>query len=253
MTDALSKIDAYQQQINAFRPFDAALLPTIQSYYRVGLVYSSNALEGFTYTLSETKVLLEDGLTAGGRPLRDTFAVIGHAKAYDHMFTLLRSEKITEKDILTFHTLLQGSLDNNAVPGEYRDIPAFVSGSDAVFTSPQDIQADMDDFFTFIQEKRDTFHPVEFAAILHKKLILIHPFADGNGRVTRLIMNTASIQKGFLPVIIPPVLRSEYIDSLRKVDKNDRDFFKFIYGCELETQKEMLRLLKGKPRNRAKL
>ncbi len=93
----------------------------------------------------------------------------------------------------------------------------------------------------------------EFGAILHKKLILIHPFADGNGRMTRLTMNAVLIQKGFLPTIIPPVLRSEYIDSLRTVDKDDAEFFAFIYRCEIETQKEMLRLLEGAEHKKSEL
>lgn len=246
MFELLKKIDGYQQRIEKFRPFEENLLPLVRNYYRIGLVYSSNALEGFTYTETETKILLEDGLTAGGRPLRDTFAVLGHAKAYDYMYTLLHSNALTEKDILTFHTLLEGSLDNNALPGTYRNVPAFVSGSDRPFLRHQDIQSEMDKLFDFMKEKRNIFHPVEFGAILHKKLIAIHPFADGNGRVTRLAMNTSLIQKGFLPVIIPPILRHEYIAGLRQVDRNnDKPFFEFIFRCEIETQKEMLRLLEG--------
>ena len=65
----------------------------------------------------------------------------------------------------------------------------------------------------FIKEERDNFHPVEFAALLHKKFIFIHPFKDGNGRVARLLMNACLIQDGYIPAVIPPILRREYIDS----------------------------------------
>ena len=74
-----------QKKISGARPFAEPLLPRLRAYYRIGLTWSSNALEGNTLTESETKVLLEDGLTAGGKPLRDTYEAVGHAKAYDFM------------------------------------------------------------------------------------------------------------------------------------------------------------------------
>jgi Fic family protein len=85
------RIDAYKARIDAVRPFEGNMLKQIKDYYRIGLTWSSNALEGNTLTESETKVLLEDGLTVGGKPLRDTFEALGHAKAYDFMFTLLEA------------------------------------------------------------------------------------------------------------------------------------------------------------------
>lgn len=245
-TDRLQKLDALQAEISEYRPFGPELIDQIRKYYRVGLVYTSNALEGYTYTESETKVLLEDGLTAGGKPLRDTFAVIGHAKAYDHMFTLLQARGVTEKDILHYHALLEGSLENEAQAGHYRTKQSFISGSKYPLTRPEDIPAAMDGFFQFIDTRKDEMHPVEFAARAHKELVFIHPFADGNGRVSRLVMNTLLIQRGYLPAIIPPVLRSEYIALLEKAHENDAEFTAFIIDREIETQKEMLRLLGGK-------
>ena len=87
--DMLEKIDDYKKKLDMFRPLGEELLPEIKAYYRVGLAYSSTALEGFSYTESETKILLEEGLTVGGKPLRDALAITGHAKAYDAMFSLL--------------------------------------------------------------------------------------------------------------------------------------------------------------------
>lgn len=79
------KVDSYKAQIDRYRPFEGSLLRQIQNYYRIGLTYSSNALEGNSLTESETKVLLEDGLTAGGKPIRDYYEATGHSKAYDYM------------------------------------------------------------------------------------------------------------------------------------------------------------------------
>lgn len=111
-SEILRKLDAQQAIINTYRPFeDADLLREIRDFYRVGIVYSSNAIEGCTYTLSETKILLEDGLTAGGKPLKDAYAVTGLARAYDYMFGLLHGAGLAEEDLLTMHGLLGGGLD----------------------------------------------------------------------------------------------------------------------------------------------
>ena len=98
--DILITIDRYKAAIDQLRPFEGELLKQLRDYYRIGLTWSSNALEGNTLTESETKVLLEDGLTIGGKPLRDTFEALGHAKAYDFMFSLLGQREITEADAL---------------------------------------------------------------------------------------------------------------------------------------------------------
>jgi Fic family protein len=241
----LSEIDEQQKRIQTLRPFEPPMLSQIQAFFRVGTVWSSNAIEGFAYTEMETKVLLEDGLTAGGKPMRDALAVIGHAEAYDHMFTLLRRHDLAEADVFRYHTLLSGSLDNEATSGGYRQIPIRVTGSEYKFPGPTEVPALMEQFFLTAQSDRSRYHPVEFAARKHLDLVTIHPFADGNGRVARLVMNTLLIQDGFLPTIIPPVLRHEYYSALQsaQVKNNDRPFIEFIGRCELETQKEMLRHL----------
>ena len=113
------KIDQYKAILDEKRPFEPPVLKQLQNYYRIGLTYSSNALEGNTLTISETKVLLEDGLTANGKPLKDTFEALGHAKAYDFMFSLLRRHEITEQDVLTLHRLFYTGIDD-AQAGRYR-------------------------------------------------------------------------------------------------------------------------------------
>lgn len=240
-----TRIDILQKELESFRPFSEAELPRIRDFYRVDMTYSSNTLEGFGYTISETKILLEDGLTAGGKPLRDAYAVLGHAKAYDHMFTLLRQKNLTEADILFFHSCLTGSLANDAVAGQYRTSTAYITGSKYPLVAPEYIVQAMEKLCEFIEVQRSLLHPVEYAAQIHKQLVYIHPFADGNGRVSRLAMNTAFIQQGYIPVIIPPVLRAEYIDVLEKGHSNDRPFIEFIARCVVESQKDMLRLMRG--------
>lgn len=238
----LKKLEIYQNTINRLRPFEGQMLKQIKDFYRIGLTWTSNALEGNSLTESETKVLIEDGLTVGGRPLRDMFEAVDHAKAYDYMFTLLGDKEITEKDILYLHKLFYQNIDAEFA-GRYRDIPVFISGSNYPVTKVENIQSEIEDLCEWIKTERNEYNPVEFAAILHKRFVLIHPFKDGNGRVARLLMNTALIQEGYLPALIPPILRADYISLLEKAHIDDKPFINFIEERELESQKDFLRLL----------
>ncbi len=225
-------IDLYKQALDKRRPFEGEMLKQLKEYYRIGLTWSSNALEGNTLTESETKVLLEDGLTVGGKPLRDTFEAIGHAKAYDFMFTLLNKRTIQETDILTMHQMFCQGIDKDS-SGQYRDPVA----------QPHSIQTEMDGLCQWMLTQRDLLHPVAFAAQVHKRFVFIHPFKDGNGRIARLLMNTALIQDGYLPALIPPVLRFEYIELLEKAHQDDKPFEQFIAERVVESYKEIMRLL----------
>jgi Fic family protein len=236
------KIDKYKEIIDKVRPFESDMLKELQAYYRVELTYSSNALEGNTLTISETKILLEDGLTAGGKPLRDMFEALGHAKAYDFMFSLLHKREIIETDLLTMHKLFYSDIDSNQA-GIYRNRPVFITGSAYSVCKAEHISAEMAELIRWANTERGKYHPVEFAAILHKRFVFIHPFIDGNGRLARLLMNTALIQDGYMLAIIPPVLRDEYIRLLEKARKDDEPFIEFICKRVYETEKEVARLL----------
>ena len=240
--DIYRLLDLYKATIDERRPFEGEMLEQIKDYYRIGLTWSSNALEGNTLTESENKVLLEDGLTIGGKPLRHTFEALGHAKAYDFMFTLLRNRTITESDVLTMHQMFYESIEKEYA-GRYRDMDVFISGSKYPVVETKRIQAEMDELFHWIATQRERIHPVEFAAQLHKRFVFIHSFKDGNGRIARLIMNAALIQDGFLLAVIPPVLRLEYIELLEKAHKDDKPFEQFIAERVIESQKEVMRLL----------
>jgi Fic family protein len=140
------------------------MLKQLKDYYRIGLTWSSNAIEGNTLTMSETKVVLEDGLTIGGRPLRDFYETVGHGKAYDFMFTLIGERRITVEDIKTMHRLFYKSIDE-ANAGTWRN--EIVSGSEYVFPRPQEIEEQMYKIEEWIRAERYNYHPVFFAALLH--------------------------------------------------------------------------------------
>lgn len=240
--DIFNKIDMLKTTIDKVRPFEQPILKQLQNYYRIGLTYSSNALEGNTLTISETKVLLEDGLTVGGKPLKYTYETLGHAKAYDFMFSLLKRRSISEKDILTMHKLFYNEIDNENA-GTYRKQAVFITGSEYSVTAVKNINANMTELIAWADSKRADYHPVEFAALLHKKFVFVHPFIDGNGRLGRLLMNTALIQDGYMLAVIPPILRPEYISLLEKAHKDDKPFIQFIADRVYETEKEVIRLL----------
>lgn len=237
----LRKIDLFQKEINALRPLEGEMLEQIKDYYRVGLTWTSNALEGNSLTESETKVLLEDGLTVGGKPLRDVFEAVDHAKAYDFMFSLFKSRRINEQAVLKMHELFYRNIEPGYA-GRYRDVRVLITGSQYPVAVPEKIQGEMVRLFEWVQKEREGYHPVEFAAQLHKRFVFIHPFKDGNGRVARLLMNLALIQDGYLPVIVPPILRRDYVSLLERAHRDDGDFMEFIAEREYESQKEILRL-----------
>jgi Fic family protein len=236
------QVDARKAAIDVRRPFEGEMLRQLKAYYRIGLTWTSNALEGNSLTEIETKVLLEDGLTVGGKPLRDTFEALGHAEAYDFMFTLLRNRRIAESDVLTMHRMFYKGIDE-ANAGRYRDVAVYVTGSRYPVSDVAKIADEMGSFFAWTDAERETMHPVEFAARLHKRFVFIHPFIDGNGRLARLLMNTALIQDGYMMAVIPPVLRREYISLLEQAHTDDRPFMDFIAERVLETEKDVMRLL----------
>lgn len=132
----LSKIDELQKQINDKRPLDKEHLKSLRGYYRVGLTWASNALEGNTLTESETKIVIEDGLTINGKPLRDHLEASGHADAFDFMHTLVQKKEITENDLLSFHRYFYKKIDESNA-GIYRNVQVFVSGSKYPVTPPE--------------------------------------------------------------------------------------------------------------------
>ena len=236
------QVDAAKAALDVVRPFEGEMLDQLKAYFRVGLTWSSNALEGNSLTESETKVLLEDGLTVGGKPLRDTFEALGHAEAFDFMFTLLRNRKISENDALTMHRMFYKGIDDNYA-GRYRDRTIIITGSKYPVCKVEHISEEMESLYAWADSERSAMHPVEFAAQLHKRFVFIHPFIDGNGRLSRLLMNTALIQDGYMPAIIPPSLRQEYIGLLERAHIDDQHFIEFIAERVLESEKSIMRLL----------
>jgi Fic family protein len=241
-------IDKYKSAIQDKRPLSPEEVTGLENYYRIGNTYASNALEGNSLTLTETKILLEDGLTVAGKPLRDSFEAEGHAKAYDFMLEMSREDDlvISEDKILRLHKLFYSGIDSEAA-GKYREIAVFISGTEYVPPEAKHLPVRMKNFITELHKMKSKIHPVELAAFAHLQVANIHPFVDGNGRTARLLMNMILINSGYSIVSIPPVLSHDYITALkaaqRSVNPDVSSFYGFIAACEIDGQKDLCRML----------
>ena len=244
----ITDIEQLNREIEPFRPIsNPHVLRQLKDYFRIGLTYASNALEGNSLTETETKIVIEDGITVGGKPLRDHFEAIGHSEAYDFVYKVAKKDSITENDIRKLHRLFYYRIDSTNA-GRYRRKKIIITGTDYIPPPPNEISESMKVFIEQIAFKRSTIHPVEFAAYLHLELVSIHPYIDGNGRTARLLMNMGLMQTGYVMSIIPPVLRNDYLTSLRLAQtgqKDERLFINFITNVVYESTKDYLRLLRS--------
>ena len=240
--DLLQTAEDLRDRVIALRPFPEETLKSLREYYRIGLTYTSNALEGNSLTESETKVVIEDGLTIEGKPLHDVYEAVGHAHAYDYIYTLATSKPLEEKDIRELHRLFYEKIDVEKA-GHYRTVPVFISGSRYAVSPAPRIESDMRRFVKWFNDNEHKMPTPEFAALAHQKFVFIHPFIDGNGRVARLILNLALIRGEYTIALIPSVLRHEYVQSLELSHKTPNVFVDFIASRIIETQRDLLRLL----------
>jgi Fic family protein len=167
--------------------------------------------------------------------------VEGHGKAYDYMFSLIKKRNITEENILYCHQLFSKNIPNFISPGEYRNIEVLISGSKKVLPKAENVPIKMREFIEWTNNERNNIHPVMFAAEAHRKLVNIHPFTDGNGRVARLVMNTFLYQDELFPVSIPVLRKADYYNLLER--NNSDDFGFYIAELELQTLKDLMRYL----------
>ncbi len=246
MNDIQNKLlqcDKNQQELWSYRPLSPETLQSLKEYYRIGTTYTSNALEGNSLTESETKVVIEDGLTIEGKPLRDIYEAVGHAKAYDYLYELSHNEPISEDVICNLHKLFYQNIDPDRA-GQYRKVPVFISGSQYSVAPVAEISKRMKQLIHWYNNNENKLHPVILAAELHKRFVFIHPFIDGNGRMARLLMNLALMRNDYNIAIIPAVTRAEYITALELSHKDDNIFVSFIADRLMMTQLDILRLFR---------
>lgn len=240
----IAKIDVLKAELDTYRPLSPEILKQIKEYFRIGLTYTSNAVEGNTLTESETKVVIEDGITIAGKPMKDHMEAVGHSDAYDEIYNLSKKKGFTEQDVLKLHHLFYHRINENEA-GKYRKTGVIITGTDYIPPSPGKVPSYMKKFVAGLSKARKELHSVEFSANTHLELVNIHPFVDGNGRVARLLMNLVLLQEGYPITIIPPVVRADYISALVQANKGSKTpFFNFISCMVYETMKDYLRIIK---------
>ena len=224
------KLTKRKEQLDTFRPLSAALARNLDEWFKVELTFTSNAIEGNTLTRRETALVIEKGLTVGGKSLREHLEATNHAKALDFVHSLVgkKPSQLSANDILAIHEVILNGIDDDHA-GYYRSVPVRISGSRVMLPNPRKVPDLMDEFQSWLRSKHG-LHPVEFAGEAHYRLVNIHPFVDGNGRTARLLMNLILMMHGYPPAIIRKRDRLAYIGALEKaqIGGSKSDYEKLI-------------------------
>lgn len=228
-------IDQLKAWLDRQRPLSPALLARLREDLVLRWTFNSNAIEGNTLTLLETKVVLE-GITIGGKLMREHFEAINHRDAILYVEDIVgKQEPLSEWQIRNIHQLVLKNIDDENA-GAYRKVNVTISGArhvppDSVFVPEQ-----MASFIADYERLAAAQHPVERAARVHADFVKIHPFIDGNGRTSRLLMNLELMKAGYPPAVLPVARRLDYYKALdtTHVDGDYAPFIAFVAECVVE-------------------
>jgi Fic family protein len=214
------RIDRKRRQLDQQRPLSAARVRKLREALQLQMTYHSNAIEGNTLTLRETQLVLEEGITIKGKPLRDHLEAKDHKEALDFLFDLTARGRVTlsEHLIRQLHQLVTRETDRQGA-GRYRIGAVTIAG--ATHTPPEaiDVPRSMSELVRWLGANQRRLHPVELAALVHHRLANIHPFNDGNGRTARLVMNCLLMRSGFPLAVILKNDRKKYYRVLQRADR----------------------------------
>lgn len=236
----LQEIDALKKQIDDMRPLPADVEGRVMQKLRLDWNYNSNAIEGNKLSYGETVAFLMEGITAKGKPLKDHLDIRGHNEAINFLLDLVKdSRPISEADIRALHKMIlvepykvdaqtaDGKPTTKTIKlGEYKEMSNHVktaTGETHYYATPDEVKVKMPELIEWYKEVNsyENIHPVVVAALFHHKFVAIHPFDDGNGRLSRILMNLILMQKGFPPAVIKMDDRKNYYSLLSRADNND--------------------------------
>lgn len=220
------QIDQKKAPLDEKRPLPNYTLKSLREKLLLEWTYHSNAIEGNTLTINETKVVLE-GITVGGKTMREHLEVINHRNAITYVEGIVKNgEPLSEWQIKNIHRLILKGI-NDEYAGVYRDQQVFISGVKHVPPAPLLIYEQMDKLINWYEQETDHLHPITRGAMLHVIFVGIHPFIDGNGRTSRLLLNLELMKEGFPPIIIKVENRLQYYETLDKAH-TEKDYGDFI-------------------------
>lgn len=228
----LVTLSELQQQWQAQKPLESSQLQKLQTYFNLAYTYESNRIEGNTLSLQETNLVVNEGITIGGKTLQEHLEAINHQEAIHFIEQLVVNLQTFNKSVLLqLHQLILMGIDTKNA-GVFRTVEVRISGSKHLPPSPLLLNDLMDGYFEFYELNKRTMHPVLLAAEMHERLVTIHPFIDGNGRTARLVMNLVLLQNGYTLVNIKGNLKNrlKYYQALEQVQLNHEhtEFYKLI-------------------------
>jgi Fic family protein len=227
--DALTKKREYYQTHKHLLPREVAA--KYDAAFRIEFTHNSTAIEGNTLSLMETKLLLEDKVSVGGKELREIYEITNHAKAYDFMMRCVAERRpLDENTVKDIHQML---MENIQPGGIYRNVNIRITGAGFQPPSPSEMYMQIKNFYADFPYKA-VIHAIDRAAWVHAEFVRIHPFTDGNGRTSRMIMNYQLMSDGWLPVSIPKKDRLDYYNVLETyaVTGDIEPFAAFVAGLE---------------------
>lgn len=240
----LDEIDEHKSRLDQLRKFDSH---RIKEALELEYTFESNRIEGNTLTLRETDLVVNKGLTISGKSMREHLEAINHKEAIDYIKLLMdRKYVFNERELLNIHNLILRGI-NPEDAGKYRSVQVMIQGSKHAPTDALSVRKEMDAFFSWFEENSFSLHPVVLAAELHERIVTIHPFIDGNGRTSRLIMNLFLLKNGYVIANIKGdyETRMKYYETLEEAQiNNQRDaFIRFIAQVELDSIKRYVSVL----------
>ena len=215
------RIREKKARLDALRPLSPSILARLNETLILEWIYNSNAIEGSTLTLQETRLILETGLTIGGKSLHEHFEVTNHREAILYVESLVAENTlVTPFHVRQVHALVLQKIDaENA--GQYRKTQVRIAGAKHTPPDSWEVSRLMDEWGRWLLEAQEKDGPISVAAQAHHRLVNIHPFIDGNGRTARLIMNLLLIKEGYPPSVIERVDRKEYYRVLAQADDGE--------------------------------
>ena len=230
------------------------LIRNYEAAFNVEYAHNSTAIEGNTLSLAETKLLLEDKLSVGGKELREIYEITNHAKAFDYVKLRVSEGKALDENIVKD---IHERLTENIFPGGvYRNVNVRITGAAFEPPSPEAMYVQIKNFYEDLRFKAAS-EAVETAAWTHAEFVRIHPFIDGNGRTARLLMNHTLMLRGLPPVSVAKKNKQAYYDALEKYAAGGdiRPFAEFtaeLVGRELDKYIAAIRQIKAEKQSPGK-
>ena len=215
-----ARLKAKKEAVDKLRPLPPSAVKKIQEQFRLEMTYNSNAIEGNSLTLKETFLVINEGITVKGKPLKDHLEAKDHYAALEYLYDLVERDKqytISERLIRSLHQMIVQETEKEQA-GKYRTANVYIAGSKHTPPGAFEVPRLMEQLLSWLKRQAKTTTTVELAALFHHTLVSIHPFFDGNGRTARLAMNLILMRDGYPLSIILKQDRKKYYTVLARAD-----------------------------------